>query len=340
MLNPILFVGGTGVVGSRAIRVFRERHPDVPLLVGGRKLDAAQALAAMVGNAEAIAVDVDRHGLGLESGVSISAIAVMAPDKGLNGLMLAQDRGVPYIGIGTWLVETGAELAHFVRRPDVSAIVLASHWHGGPSVFLTKALVKGMDAIHSVRIGALVDDQDATGPAAIEDMEAGGEQGSGALAFVDGRRAWLRGDAARRMIETIDGRQLEAQAFAPYDIVSIQAETGARDVRFDLAMAPSSSRLRGDAIGTEVTIEVEGQADGEHCRRRSTMEFTKGQAVLTGFSATLALSNVLGLEGRPPVKPGLYFPETVMQGDWFLDQLVGFGAKVTFHENQPAEPTE
>lgn len=326
--EKVLFVGGSGVVGSRTVKLFRERHADLPVLVGGRDLEKARAVAREVSLAEAVAVDVNKPGLGLSEEVSLAAVVMMVPDEGLKGLALAQAKGIPYLSIGNWLAEVGAEMAHFMRRPQVSPIVLASHWHGGTAVFLTQATVRSLETVRSVKVGAIVDDLDATGPAALADMERGSEGGGGTLAFKDGRRVWLSGAAAKRTIKAVDGRELDAIAFAPYDVVSLHAMTGAQKIRFDLASGVSSSRLRDGEIATELVVEIEGDIRGQPQLRRSTLEFTRGQATLTGISTVLALSTVLGLEGQSPASPGLYFPEHLMDADWFLNELIRAGATV------------
>ncbi|MFP3979041.1 hypothetical protein [Marinobacter sp. KMM 10035] len=328
MKGKVLFVGGTGTVGRQAVKYFRQRHPDLPIMIGGRNLENASSMAIEVGNAEAVRIDLDKPFLGLGSDASLSAVVMMTPDDNLKALSYAQDMHIPYLSIGNWLVEVGAEMAHFARRPNASPVVLASHWHGGAAVFLALATAKDLDSVQSVKIGAVVDPIDPTGPNAIDDMERAGDGVSGILAFEGGRRVWLTGSSALKTVQTIDGRSLQASAFAPYDIVSLQAATGADDVRFDLATGISSSRLRGGNLSTEHILEIEGEVGGSPRQRRSTIEFTKGQAALTGLSAMLSLSTVLGYEGHPPVPPGLYFPELLMDTDWFLDELVQAGAVV------------
>lgn len=333
MTDKVLFVGGSGIVGRQAVRLFRQRHPDLPIMIGGRNLENASAVAREVGTAEAVRIDLNKPYLGLAPDASVSAVVMLTPDDGLKALGFAQDMRIPYLSIGNWLVEVGAEMAHFARRPDASPVVLSSHWHGGPAVFLALATAKGLDTVRSVKIGAIVDPLDPTGPAAIKDMEQAGEDVSGTLAFEGGRRVWLSGNSALRSVQTIDGRSLQASAFAPYDIVSLHAATGADDVRFDLAIDISSSRLRGSDTATEHILEIEGKVGGSPRWRRSTIEFTKGQAALTGLSVVLSLSTVLGLEGRPPAPAGLYFPELLMDTDWFLDELIQAGATVVIDSN-------
>lgn len=325
MTGKILFVGGTGVVGEQMVRQFRKQNRNVPILIGGRNTDKASALAQEVGSAEPVKVDTGQPRLGLDIEADIGAVVMLVPDAGLHGLQYSLDIEKPYFSIGNWLVEVGAEMAHFIRRPKASPVVLSSHWHGGPTVFLALASMKGLDTVHSIRVSAIVDDLDPTGPAALEDMELGG---AGALAFCNGRRVWLTGAEAKRTIKALDGREFSAEAFAPYDIVNLQAASGAGEVRFDLASGVSSSRLHGEPIGTEVILEITGEVDGRQTVRRSSLEFTDGQAALTGLSAALSLSTVLGLAARPVFPPGLYFPEQLMEPEWFLDALKQAGATV------------
>ncbi|WP_228461387.1 hypothetical protein [Paracoccus liaowanqingii] len=329
MTGKILFVGGTGVVGEQMVRHFRDRHPDIPLLIGGQNIDKAAALARDVGLAEAVQVDTAQPRLGLGRDADVGAVVMVVQDAGLQGLRYALDLGHPYLSIGNWLVEVGGEMAHVIRRPSASPVVLSSHWHAGPTVFLALASMTGLDAVHSIHVSAIVDDLDPTGPAALEDMDLGG---AGALAFREGRRVWLTGADATRDITAIDGRTLSAAAFAPYDIVSLQAASGAADIRFDLASGISSSRLRGGTVGTEVILDIAGERDGRKIMRRSTLEFTRGQASLTGLSATLSLSATLGLAGRPAFPAGLYFPEQLMEPDGFLGALEQAGATITIDQ--------
>jgi nucleoside-diphosphate-sugar epimerase len=59
-LGQILFAGGAGFVGRTAVRWFRERHPSIRVLIGGRNLQAAAEIAQEVGAAEAVAIDIDK----------------------------------------------------------------------------------------------------------------------------------------------------------------------------------------------------------------------------------------------------------------------------------------
>ena len=327
-LEPILFAGGSGSVGRAAVRWFRERHPDVRVLIGGRNLQAAGEVAQEMGAAEAIVINIDQPHLGLGDDVTVAAVVMLAPEAGLKGVSYAQDLGVPYLNINAAVTEIGPELAMFAHRATAAPVVLTSHWMAGAATFLALNSAKDFESVRSIRLGAIVDEKDPVGPAAIEDMERVHEAAPAALVFEGGRRVWLSGDDAKGKFKSVDGRSLDATAFSTFDTVSLYAATGAPDIRFDLVNGESSSRRRGGEAGTEIVVEIEGEADGRTKRSRSTLEFKYGTASLTGLSVALSLTSVLGLNDRSPTRPGLYLPELLSDAKWFLDELRSAGATI------------
>ena len=328
-LGQVLFAGGAGFVGRTAVRWFRKMHPNVPVLVGGRNLQAAGEIANEVGTAEAVAIDLDKPRLGLGKDVAVAAVVMLAPEAGLNGLSYAQDLGVPYLNINAAITEIGPELAMFAHRATAAPVVLASHWMAGAATLLALSSAKGFESVRSIKLGAIVDEQDPVGPAAIEDIERVHGFAPAAMIFEGGRRVWLSGDAAKGKFESIDGRSLDATAFSTFDTASLHVATGAPDIRFDLMNGESSSRRRGGEAATEIVVEIEGEADGRTKRSRRALEFKYGTASLTGLSIVLCLASVLGLGDRAPARPGLYLPELLSDPKWFLDELRSAGATIS-----------
>lgn len=322
------------MVGRTALAWLRGRHPDLPVLVGGRNLQTAAEAARKIGAAEAVTIDLSRSQMGWSDEVKASAVVMLAPDDGLYGVQYAQKLRIPYLSIGNGLVEVGPELALFAHHAKASPIVLAAHWMAGASVFLALQSAKGFESIRSIKLGAVLDEKDPAGPAALEDMERLGKVAP-ALVFAGGRRTWLSDDEAKGRVTAIDGRVLDAEAFSPFDIISLHAATGAQEVRFDLATGESSSRRRGAEPAAEIMVEIEGEAAGRAKRARATLEFKHGAASLTGLSVVLLLSAILGLNNNPPVEPGLYLPELLSDPEWFLDELERAGAVIAA-ENDPA----
>jgi hypothetical protein len=228
-------------------------------------------------------------------------------------------------------------LVLFAHRATAAPVVLASHWMAGAATLLALNSAKGFESVRSIRLGAIVDEQDPVGPAAIEDMERVHGMAPPAMVFEGGRRVWLSGDAAKGKFTSVDGRwrslsereSLDATGYSTFDTVSLYAATGAPDIRFDLVNGESSSRRRGGEVATEIVVEIEGEADGRMKRSRSTLEFKYGTASLTGLSVVLSLASVLGLNDRAPARPGLYLPELLSDPKWFLDELHSGGATIS-----------
>ena len=64
--KPILLIGGYGIHGEKIARLLRRRHPRLPLLIGGRTPEKADALAGLLGNAEGVKIDLYDPLLGIE----------------------------------------------------------------------------------------------------------------------------------------------------------------------------------------------------------------------------------------------------------------------------------
>lgn len=326
-IRPILLVGGSGVVGRAAILWFRRRHHRMPFIIGARGAQRARSVSKQADGVREVALDADRPGLGVEDDLKVSAVVMLVPDRGAHGQRFAHDRSIPYLGIADTLVDIGPSTALFARRARTSAIVLGSHWAAGAGVFLALETAERFERVVSVRIAALLDDDDLTGSVALEDMNRLDVGAPAAMAFEDDRLTW-RGSSSLGMVEAIDGRQVPTHASSPFDVIGIRAETDAPDVRFDLAAGVSSRRASGGEPAAEIIAEVTGRSEGAITRVRSTLEFPPGHASLTGLVAALTVSAAIGLEESPGLRPGLYFPETVAEPGWFLDELRAAGATI------------
>ncbi|RYG43467.1 NAD(P)-dependent oxidoreductase, partial [bacterium] len=169
-MDPILLVGGSGIVGRWTARLLRAAHPDAPLLIGGRDLPKAQKAAAEIGGAEGVAIDMAAADLGLGER-AIGAVAVLFTDERVAGLRFAQDREVPYINISPGINELAPEVAAYIHRPGAAAVVLGTEWLAGATSIPTLEFAKAFGRVESIAIGALLDEEDAYGPAAAADLE-------------------------------------------------------------------------------------------------------------------------------------------------------------------------
>lgn len=234
-LDPILLVGGSGIVGRWTARFLRAAHPDMPILIGGRAVHKTEEAAAEIGNAEGLVVDLAADDLGVGDR-QVSAVAVLFMDERIGGLRFAQSRRVPHISISPGINEMGPEVAAYIQKPDTAPVVLGTEWLVGATTVPTLAFAKAYSRVHDIAIGALLDEQDAFGPAEEADLKRQTKTNPAALVRRDGAYLWRVGDDANSNFRSVDGTEIDASAFSPYDVVSLAAATGAPNVQFNLAI--------------------------------------------------------------------------------------------------------
>lgn len=327
--RPVLIIGGSGIVGSQAARAIRRLHPDLPIAIGGRDLAKADAVAAEVGGAVATRIDLERGDLGQPAGASYSAVVVFVKDQGLNSMRYAQAEGVPYVSLSSGLFEIGPEVAVFIHAPLKAPILLASHWLAGAAVLPTMRFAAAYRTIDAIRIGLLLDEEDMGGPAAWADFERITRASPAALSVEGGKFVWIGGEQVNAKYRSVDGVELAAKAYSPFDVMSLAATTEARSIRVDLAFAESASRRRGEPFSTEIVIEIDGVLKtGERSHARHEIVHPAGQAPLTALGVALAVERLLGLAGGDPPIAGLYLPEVIIEPAYFVERMQEFGARL------------
>ena len=326
--DPILLIGGSGFVGRETARSLRDAHPDAPLLIGGRDLAKAEEAAAEIGNAEGVALDLAADDLGL-GGRPVSVVAVFPKDERVTGLRFAQARGVPYLTISGGITEIGPEVAAYMHKPDAAPVVLGAEWLVGATTVPTLEFAKEFARVDDIAIGALLDEQDTGGPETAVDFERLIKTMPAALTRRNGAYVWLDGDDAKAEFRAVDGTEVEAAAFSPYDVVGLAAATGAPNVHFNLATSVSSTRRRGEPLSTEIVIELAGEDHaGEPLRTRHAVVYPQGAMPLTGLGVAMVLERLVGLDGDPPTPAGLYFPHQLLEPTAYLTRLKHFGGMV------------
>jgi hypothetical protein len=327
-LDPILLIGGAGMVGRWTAQFLRASHPDVPLLIGGRNLAGANDFAAEIGPAEGVAVDLAVGDLGL-GGRPVSAVVVFFTDERIAGLRFAQSRGVPHVSISPGIIEIAPEVAAYVHAPRAAPVVLGTEWLVGATTIPTLTFARAFGRVRDITIGALLDEQDAFGPAAGADLERQTKTMPAALARRDDAFVWRVGDDAKGRFHAVDGTEMQATALSPYDVVGLATAIGAPNVRFDLAVGMSSTRRRGGPLSTEIVIELAGEDHaGRPLRTRHAVVHSGGQMPPTGLGVAMLLERLLGLDGNPPVPAGLYFPYQLLEPAAYLARLRQSGASI------------
>jgi hypothetical protein len=326
--DPILLLGGSGAIGHQAARALHATYPDLPLLIGSRDLAKAQRAAADIGGAEGVQIDTTSADLGLGER-KVSAVVVLYKDHSLAALRFAQSRGVPHLSISSGVFEIAPEIALFMQAPGASAIVLGYEWLVGATTVPALHLSRSFSQVHEIRIGALVDEEDVGGPAVAADFEHLNHLLPAALTRRDGVYLWREGDEARAVFSALDGTDIDATGFSSIDVAGLAAATGAHSVRFDLGMGISSSRRKGGSFSTEILLDISGlDAAGVPHRTRHAVVHPGGAAPLTGMGIALLLERLIGLDGKPPVAPGLYFPYQILDASHYLARLAEEGGEL------------
>lgn len=327
--NPILLIGGSGIVGQWAGKFLRSWHPDAPLLIGGRDLAKASRWAGEIGQAEAVAIDMDLDDLGVGDR-PVSAVATLFTDESLAALRFAQSRSAAHISISPGIVDIGPSAAAFMHAPDRSPVVLGTEWLVGATTIPALEFAKAFGQIDSVVIGAVLDEEDAFGPAAAADLERHTENIPTAFRRRDGAYEWETAEGAKSSFRAVDGTKMDAEIFAPYDVLGIAAETGAPNVEFRLALGISSTRRAGGPMSTEIIIDIRGRDRyGNDLRTRRAIVHPEGQMPLTGFGVAMVLERLAGLDGKTATGPGLYFPYQLIDPDTYFARLTEMGGRVS-----------
>ena len=326
-LSPILLIGGSGVIGRSTARSLRAAHPDVPLLIGGRDLAKAGQAAAEIGG-EGVLLDLAADDLGLGNR-PVSAVAALFTDERIAGLRFAQARGVPHVSISRGINEIAPEVSAYMHKPGAAPVVLGMEWLVGATTIPSLELAKAFGRVHDIAIGALVDDQEASGPAVAADFERLAKTMPAAFTRRDGGYIWRVGDDAKAKFRAVDGTEMEATGFSSIDIVGLATETAAPNVQFNTAHGVSSTRRRGESLSTEIVIELAGEdRAGRPLRTRHAVVHPGGAVPLTGIGVAMLLGRLTGLDGKPPTPAGLYFPYQLLDPAAYLARLKQTGGAV------------
>ena len=324
-LQPVLLLGGSGHTGSQATRALRKLHPGLRITIAARDMSRAKALAAEIGRAEALTVDLRRPDLGLPASSQYSIVAVILKDLSLNSLRYAQAKRIPYLCVSDGAVELAPTIALYTASAQSAPVMMLGHWMGGTTTMATLAFCAEFRSVEAIEVGIIYDSAGASGPVAREDFERARVVTSAGLTLKDGVWHW---DTAQRKFAGFDGAELEGEGVALLDVPSLAVATGAKSVRVDFAHAASQGTLRGETPSHEIVVEISGQRkDGAEGRFRYEISALDGFSTMSGRGMALSIERLLGLVGGP-VKPGLYNPENLLDPAYVVKRMKEFGAQL------------
>ena len=332
MAKRILLAGGYGVVGEQVARLLRKHHPEVEILIGGRREAEAAKLAAEIGGACAAVIDVTRP-LPLGAIAGIDAVGVFIHEHEDHLLNEAAARGIPYMDITRGLDAQLRGLAAVALHTPSAPMLFTSNWMAGGPAIVARRMTEGLSSVARVDMSILYYTGDKMGP---DSASAGEGMSLGFVARTGG--AWRKVGplSDERLVRFPSGAEQPVYRMNMGDVVTLALASGASEagVRLGLDKGNSLRSMRrlirlglweplmrlpgmsaiaatkpGPGAPHEIVIEVEGETGGRRISRRATILDPRGQSHLTAVGALYGLERVAGL-GRAPLGAGAALPET------------------------------
>lgn len=346
----VLLVGGYGVVGTQTAELLRRHHPQLRLVIGGRTLTTAQALADRLGNADALVVDT-RTPDPLANAGQLAAVAGLVHDPDDHLLRAAIRRGVAYIDITRGVTaQTRAYVAAALESPT-APVLFASNWMAGVPAVLAVNEARKFSHVDSINLSILFDRNDKTGP---DSADAGGGLSESMTVRTGGAWKTVAPMSAAARVRFPSGRRRAVFRMNMADVTTLAQATGAKDVAVRIGLdsniaahamrallrtglwnvlqaLPSSKSPAHNpkAAGAthEIVVEIAGQRAGKPSTQRIDIVDPKGQAHLTAIGAVANLERLLGLTGAP-LRTGVAVPETAGDAARLLHLLRAEGVDV------------
>lgn len=348
---PVLIAGGYGVVGAQAARILRDRHPELPLLLGGRTPERAAELAAEIGRADAFPLDVVAAVDPLQA-LPAPPAAILSVVNDLDDRLLAAaiHHGVPIVDITRWTALVHRALARCAASPPRAPVLLASGWMAGVVPLAVAWGSRGLGELDRVDIAIRYAMADRSGPDSFEYMDRLAERFE---TTVDGVQQRVNGLSDPRTARFADGQRSRVYRFDTPEQLTLPASLGARSVAtrigFDSASAtrglaalrragilgvlshPRLTAVRRALLhqpGAGGDAQVRIDLAGEAVTRTVLLSDPLGQSHMTAAGAAIAIERVLGLDGRPPEPAGARFPEQHPEPDVAIAALRACGVQV------------
>ena len=334
--KAVLIVGGYGIVGSQIAQIFRQRHPDIPLLLSGRNPPQGEQLAKQLGNADVIKLDIETKSL-LATLKTLPAAVLSAVNDPYNYLLMDSARnGIAYVDIARWTERMRDAAVQASLERLRAPVVLSSAWMAGVAVLLARAVSKPFESVSNIDIDILYAMADKAGPNSFEymdrmtipfDITIGGKKQQ-RYPFTDSKEVVFPGGFTGKVYRfdvpdqmtlpvttgaaTVNGRigfddnfATASLAFmAKYGIMKLLNRPLFDSVRRSLLYSA------GQGAAHEIVIEIEGTAsNGQPKKEKVSVIDPQGQTHLTACGAVIQLERLLGLDGYLPLLPGVHFPD-------------------------------
>jgi hypothetical protein len=352
--GSVVLVGGYGVVGARLAGMLRERHPDLPLVIAGRRLEPAELLARQLGGAEGAVVDV-RSPSPLAGLVSRPrAVLSLVNDSGDHLLLSAAREGVAVLDITRWTSRLKKAVLRLAGMPLRAPVLLSSAWMAGMVPRLVSGAAERLGRLERVEVGIRFSLSDQAGPDSVEYMDRlgltfevmdGGEErrvvpltDGRRVTFSDGRRTWVfRLDTPEQATlpvvlgaRTVSTRLGFDSGAVTWGLAALQRLGVLRLLQHPRLTSPRRALLASNGAGGEAAWVAD--VEGEWGAARIEVVDPRGQAHLTAVGALMGAERLLGLDGAPPPTAGVWFPEHDPRPEPAWAALRAHGVRVRFEE--------
>ncbi|KQU88122.1 hypothetical protein ASD00_29385 [Ensifer sp. Root31] len=345
-----MLVGGSGVVGAQVAHILKRRQPHVDMIIAGRNIDTAQAVATSVGGS---ALSIDVNAPDLPSDLDGAIIVALTNDPHDHLLKLALMRGLPYVDITRWTERVKQALITVAGQGPLRApAVFASAWMASVSGLLVRYACKPLSVVDSISIDILFAVSDQAGPNSAAYMDRLSEP-----FYTLDKGHWVRRTGL------IDGHAVEFRGVGSYktyrfdapDQANLPRITGASTVDarigFDdrkattllhllvrsgiwsLLSRPIFDSVRrsilynpGPGAAHRIKLTVNGRDEtGKYCTETMQIIDPAGQTHLTALGAVLQIENLLSASAPPA---GSYLGEALLEPAYVLMQLKNEGVSV------------
>ena len=284
MAQQIFIAGGYGMIGGNLATQLRARFPESTLILAGRTPQKGETLAAKLGNALTVSLDLlsgEIPQLAATSQLIISAVP--DPKHALGEFAIRHN--IAFIDITVGTADGYAPLLNMAMQYQAtSPVVPLGYYEAGMFLPLVDKLSRQFSSIDSVRLTALHDPEDPIG--AVTEQELTQEL---APAFVREEGIW-RYTSAQDEIDLISGERVETTPFGILDVSAVAAMTNAENIRLDVAMGISEGQRKSAKASVELYVDMQGINDsGIPEAKRIIASDPQGQAHFTALGVVTVI---------------------------------------------------
>lgn len=324
--HPRIFIaGGYGLVGSNIARHIRRIDKTVEITLAGRNPDKGAALSEELGNTGIAKLDVE-DSINPDDFANYDLIIQALQDRSGRLAGIALERDIAHLDFAKMVHEIPPSIFAALKKIPKRPMVQTSHWMAGVLTLVAQKTAEPFQQIERIEATGLYDPLDPVGPMVSDEMDGYTQQ---ALFRENGKWLWVDSENHSREIQISGEITVTGFPMPTLDVLSLSSLTDTPNIRFDFAQGVSAGTRAGKEASHDFYIDIEGTLhSGESVRRRTIVSDPNGQAHCTALGALVSTERILGLDGKPPAKGGLYLPETLVQADAAIERFKQFGVSI------------